>query len=69
MKLSEWVRKEGGAVPVALKLGTTPHAVRYWLKGIFTPRPKTMLQIVALSKGKVSLAEIVIETTRKRVEQ
>lgn len=69
MKLSQWVRRQGGPVAVARLLETTPHAVRYWLNGINTPRVATMLRIVALSNGEVTIPEIVRETMRKRASK
>ncbi len=60
--LKEWVKSKGGPVAVSEKLGVTPAAVRSWLRCESTPRPKIMVEIMRLSKGRVTLVAIVKET-------
>lgn len=66
MKFNHWIRVRGGPAGVGKLLGVTRHAVMYWRQGVVTPRPDTMLAIVRLSRGRVTLAEIVRSTTRGR---
>lgn len=64
MKLKTWVARQGGPIAAGRLLGVHPTTVRAWLKGRASPRPLVMRQIVRLSKGLVTYAEIVAETTR-----
>ena len=62
MKLSSWVKREGGRERVAKLLGVTPVAVHHWLSGRATPKWSTAYKIMELSKGKVTAREIAEET-------
>ena len=64
MRLETWIKESGGAIKVAKALKTTPYCIWFWLRGERTPRPKMMLKIHKLSKGKVSLETIIKETSR-----
>jgi hypothetical protein len=63
MKLKTWVKNNGGALVVAKKLKVTPQVVRYWMNGKCTPRPKSLLNLVSLSKGQLSIQSLVKEIT------
>lgn len=62
MKFSEWVYSVGGREKAASLLGVTRPAFSYWLQGKAVPKAETMARIVKLSKGKVTIGEIVEET-------
>ncbi len=62
MTLYDWVYRKGGPIKVAPSLDVTPHAIRRWFHRKNSPTAKTMLKIVKLSKGKVSLEQIIHET-------
>ncbi len=59
MTFRKWIELQGGAVPVAQKLGVTPSCVRYWLRRNTTPRGAVIQRIMKASKGKVSMQSIV----------
>lgn len=68
MTLYDWVYKKGGPNIIAPKLGVTGHAVRRWFQRYNSPRAETMLRIVELSKGRVSLETIIRETIKQNVK-
>lgn len=65
-----WVSAHGGAEKLAKELGVTAHAVRWWLRRQGWPNVKVMIEIVRLSKGKLSFNDIIAackpRTTVKR---
>lgn len=63
-KFATWVEKEGGSNVVAEKLGVTGAAVRYWLRGNYSPQAVTIMKILKLAKGDVSFEDIVKESRR-----
>ncbi len=64
--LRDWVKSKGGPLAVSEKLGVTAAAVRSWLRRESTPRPRVMIEIMRLSKGKVTLVGIVKETAKRK---
>lgn len=64
MTLNQWVKQYGGAEKLAVKLEITPHAVRNWMRGDDVPRPKHLVQLVKLSKGKLSFESILTATMK-----
>jgi DNA-binding phage protein len=64
--LEQWVDDSGGVPRVARVLGVIPHSVRVWLRGEGTPRVKTILKIVQLSRGELSFEQIAREATRNK---
>lgn len=63
MKLADWIASNGGMTATAKLLDLTPGTVSKWLGEHRTPTIKTMLKIVKLSHGKVTLDTIIFETT------
>ena len=59
MKFAKWIAKSGGPLTVALRLGVTETTVRYWLRGDTSPTARLMIEIVRLSKGEVTLGDIL----------
>lgn len=60
-----WVDKCGGPDKAGKALGVTPWAVRVWLRKEGHPKLSTMLKIVKITKGKLSLEKIMKETGKK----
>jgi transcriptional regulator with XRE-family HTH domain len=58
MKLSTWIQ-DTGPKEIAKKIGVDPSTVSNWRQGKAFPRPRRLMQIFALSKGKVTYAEMV----------
>ncbi len=58
MKLVEWIEKTGSA-NIAKQLGCSQARVINWRLKIAAPSCKMMIEIVKLTKGKVSYKEIV----------
>lgn len=58
IKFKEWIDKEG-VERVAEKLGVTPGAVHHWRTGRFIPLARHLIQINAMSKGRVSVEQII----------
>lgn len=66
MTLRDFIYKHGGPDRAGQKLGVKAHAIRIWLRGTGTPRPRTMQLIFKLSKGKVSYDTIIEESLRNK---
>lgn len=64
MTFREWIEKRGGRLIVAEELGVTPVAIHYWLENGVTPRYGTLIKIAALSKGALSIDQLLHETKR-----
>lgn len=62
MTLKRWIESRGGSVKVAKKLGVHDRTVRFWMEGLCCPRSEKLFEIVRLSRGKVSVQQIVRET-------
>lgn len=58
-RLRVWVKDYGGAEKVAIDLGVTSYAVRWWLNRRGYPKVETLLKIRELSKNKLSLEDII----------
>jgi DNA-binding XRE family transcriptional regulator len=57
-RLAAWVDSQGGAIPLARKLGITPHAIRFWVRGLNHPTVKLAKKIIRLSKNKLSYTDL-----------
>ncbi len=64
MTLQAWI-KETGVLKVRKELDVDPATVNYWKMGRSLPRPKYLVKINKLSKGRVTYAEM-IETYVKK---
>ena len=67
MTLSDWIAERGGRKAVAEELGVTEEAIHYWLTKQSTPRLETMVKIIKLSGGKLSIVDIIHATKPPRV--
>ncbi len=59
MRLDTWIKSTGPRV-VARAMNVDPSSVSAWQNGYMCPRPKRLVQIHKLSKGKVSYAEMIL---------
>ena len=57
-KLQKWV-KEYGVEKLALKLGVSSFAVRYWTSRKGIPRVPIMRALVKLSKGVLTIEDVI----------
>lgn len=57
-KLERWIKENGGPVAVSKKLGVVLSAVQHWCAGRFTPSLENATKLCALSKGKLTIADI-----------
>lgn len=62
MRLSDWIKRSGGRVIVAKRLGVTPQALHYWITGKASPNMKSIVAIIELSGGKVNIIDILADT-------
>lgn len=62
MLLSEWISAVGGRRRASILLRVTPETIHYWLAGKSSPELKTIIRIVNVSEGRVSMREILEET-------
>lgn len=58
-KFERWVREFGGTRKLANALGVTQPAVQHWLNGFCNPGINKAHKILELSKGKLTLADIL----------
>lgn len=63
-KFKKWIQSQGGPKVLAERLGLTSHAVRVWLRGAGSPTMKTAHRIVKLSRGRLTLEDIVTFSRR-----
>lgn len=63
MKFQEWVADFGTPERLATELGVTAWSVRNWISGRCYPKMQTMLRIVKLSKGALTIETILRDTT------
>jgi len=61
MRLSHWIKEQGGTAKVGQLLDIKRNAVYAWLAGTAIPRPITMQKLVVKSKGKVTYDDIINE--------
>jgi DNA-binding transcriptional regulator YdaS (Cro superfamily) len=63
-KFEKWVRKFGGTKAVADALGVNQTSVQHWCAGRARPRLEASSKILSLSKGELTLADIVRGTKK-----
>ncbi len=66
MTLETWISANGGRVKTAHDLGVSTMTVHHWLRSFVTPRAETVLKIVALSGGRVTIDDIIRSTKYKK---
>lgn len=64
--LKAWVKDQGGALSAAKKLKVTKQVVHYWLRGCGSPRVTMMLRLIKISNGRLSIYDLINETTRNK---
>ena len=58
MKLTDWLSEtETSKTDLAVRLGVTPEAVRFWCIGRSIPRRETLQAIAAATDGKVTASD------------
>jgi hypothetical protein len=57
--LKKWITQHGGIVLVAKRLDVDTRTVGYWLQGYSTPRLTTLVKLMALSKGALTMNDIL----------
>jgi len=55
----QWVLDYGGPDVVAKQMGKTRQAVQHWMSGFSHPRAKDLPRLIKLSKGKLTLEDIL----------
>ena len=68
MTLRDWII-ETGPKKAAKLLKVEPATISYWKTGRQLPRPKYMVKINQLSKGKVSYKEMIETAARKQARK
>lgn len=66
MKFRNWIKTQGGPVPVARSLGTESPTVYAWLSGVSTPSAVTMQRLVKMGKGAFDYGDIINETCKAK---
>ena len=64
MTLQAWIKEKGGSAAVGRLLGLDAPRVRTWVRRGATPRPLIMQRLVKLSKGVLTLDEIINSTCK-----
>ena len=65
MKLNKFIVKNGGDTAVAKKLGVSVETVRKWRIGETSPRPRSALALIKMSRGTLSWKDVYIDSTTK----
>jgi hypothetical protein len=60
-RFHEWIDKYGRA-NLARTLNVSGATITYWLTGATSPKSATMVKLVELSKGKITLHDILLDT-------
>jgi transcriptional regulator with XRE-family HTH domain len=61
-KFRSWIYSEGGTLEVSEKLGVSRATVQHWLRRRATPRLEVAQKIIRLSKGKLTVTDIINAT-------
>lgn len=65
-KLEKWVRANGGTAGVAEKLNVNRTTVQHWCRGYARPQLRSTGAILTLSRGQLTLSDIVSGTQARR---
>lgn len=58
-KFQKWLVDIGGPNVLASKLGVSNYVVNHWKRGDGWPRISIILEIVRMSKGKLSIEDVI----------
>jgi DNA-binding transcriptional regulator YdaS (Cro superfamily) len=58
MTFKSWLAVQGGPKVLAPKLGVSEIAVYKWMQGKATPKSGTLMRILRMARGKLTITEI-----------
>jgi hypothetical protein len=59
MTFKTWIANQGGPKVLAPKLGVSEIAVYKWMQGNATPLSRTLIKILRMARGKLTINEIL----------
>jgi DNA-binding phage protein len=65
MKLQTWIEENGGVVVIAQKLNVKQRTIYYWIHRKVHPRVEMILKIVKLSRGALTIEDVVRSTMKE----